>query len=348
MSLTLKELAARLAGELKGPPDLEIHGIAPIDRATPRDITFIAHKRYAPLAEASQAGAFIVSPEWKDLPRPVIVVPHPQLAYAQAAMIFAPPVKRFPGVSPQAYLGQGVELGVDVSIAPLAFIGDGVKLGNGVTIMPGCVLGDEVQIGEGTLLHPNVTILARCVLGQRVIVHSGTVIGSDGFGYVPGGEGHQKIPQLGIVVLEDDVEIGANCTIDRAALGETRLGRGTKLDNLVHLAHNVTVGEHTLLVAQAGVAGSSKLGKGVVLGGQVGVVGHISLGDGVKVGAQSGVTHNLPAGQVFLGSPAWPYTEAIRIYPTIRKLPEIFKRLQQVEKQLAALTAASPKEPQNE
>jgi UDP-3-O-[3-hydroxymyristoyl] glucosamine N-acyltransferase len=345
MSLTLKELAALLAGELKGPPDLEIHGIAPIDRATPRDITFIAHRRYAALAETSQAAAFIVSPQWGHLSRPLIVVPHPQLAYAEAAALFAPPLKRFPGVSPQACLGENVEWGEDVSVAPLVFLGDGVKLGDRVTIMPGCVIGDEVQIGDDTLLHPNVTVLARGVLGRRVIVHSGAVIGSDGFGYVPVGEGHRKIPQLGIVVIEDEVEIGANCTIDRAALGETRLGRGTKLDNLVHLAHNVTVGENSLLVAQAGVAGSSQLGKGVVLGGQVGVVGHIALGDGVKVGAQSGVTHNLPAGQVFLGSPAWPYAEALKIYPTIRKLPEIYRRLQQVERQLAALTALLEKEP---
>ena len=345
MTCTLGELAALVGGELKGPPDLEISGIAPVDRATPRDITFIAQKRYARLAEESRAGAFIVSPEWSHLPRPLIIVPHPYLAYALAAAHLAPPRRRWPGISPQAFLGREVALGEDVSIAPLAFIGDKVKLGDRVTIMAGCVIGDEAQIGANTLLHPNVTVLERCRVGERVIIHSGTVIGSDGFGFVPEGGRHRKIPQLGTVVIEDEVEIGANCAIDRGALGETRIGRGTKIDNLVHLAHNVTVGENSLLVAQVGIAGSVKLGKGVVLGGQVGLVGHIELGDGVKVGAQSGLTRSVPPGQVFMGSPAGPHAETLKIWALTRRLPEIFQRLIKLEQQIEALLVKLEKEP---
>ena len=343
---TLGELAALLGGTLQGPADLVIQGIAAIDRATPRDITFITHKRFARLAAQSQAAAFIVGPDQAQLPRPLIIVAHPYLAYAQVATLFAPPRKPWPGISPQAFLGQEVEMGQDVSIAPLVFIGNGVHLGDRVTIMPGCVLGDQVQIGADSLLYPNVTILERCTLGERVIIHSGTVIGSDGFGFVPGKEGHFKIPQLGLVVIEDDVEIGANCTIDRGALGETRVGRGVKMDNLVHLAHNVQVGEHSFLVAQVGVAGSTTLGKGVALGGQAGLAGHIELGDGVQVAAQAGVTHSLPAGQTVSGSPARPHQETIRMVMVQPKLPEIYKRLKELEKRVAELAANPPEEHQ--
>jgi UDP-3-O-[3-hydroxymyristoyl] glucosamine N-acyltransferase len=345
MEKTLGELALLVGGELKGPADLLIQGLAPIDRAGPRDITFIAKKRFARLAGESRAAAFIVSPEEATLPRPLIVVPNPYLAYAQVAVLFAPPRHRWPGVSSLAYLGREVELGSEVSIAPLAFLGDRVRLGDRVTIMPGCVLGDDVQIGADTLLYPNVTILERCTVGNRVIIHSGTVIGADGFGFVPGPHGHFKIPQLGIAVIEDEVEIGANCTIDRGALGETRIGRGAKIDNLVHLAHNVTVGEYSLLVAQVGVSGSTKLGKGVILGGQVGLVGHIDVGDGAQVGAQAGVTHSLPPGQIVVGSPARRHGDFAKINAVLSKLPEIYQRLKQAEQKLSELAARMEKEP---
>ncbi len=337
MAYTLGELAALLGGELQGPPDLVIRGIAPVDRAGPQEITFIAQKRYLRLAEQSQAAAFIVAREWGNLPRPLIVVPHPYLAYARVAALFAPPPWRWPGVSDRAYLGADLKLGQDVSIAPLVFLGDRVRLGDRVTILPGCVLGEEVVVGAETLLYPNVTIRERCRVGARVIIHSGTVIGADGYGFVPGPEGHVKIPQMGIVVIEDEVEIGANCTIDRAALGETRIGRGVKMDNLVHLAHNVTVGENSLLVAQVGVSGSCKLGKGVALGGQAGLVGHIELGDGVQVAAQSGVTHHVAPGQTVIGSPARPYREFLKLNAHLSRLPEISNRLKALEKKVAAL-----------
>ena len=346
MGYTLGELAALLGGELKGPADLRIESIAALESATDRDITFIAQRRYARLADKSRAAAFIVSPEQAALKRPLIVVPHPYLAYARVAGLFAPPRERWPGISDLAYLGREVELGREVSIAPLAFVGHRVSLGDRVTVMPGCVLGDGVRLGADTLLYPQVTILERCIVGARCIIHSGTVIGSDGFGFVPGQDGHTKIPQLGIVVIEDDVEIGANCAIDRGALGETRVGRGVKIDNLVHLAHNVVVGEHSFLVAQVGVAGSTRLGRHVALGGQVGVVGHIEVGDGAQVGAQAGVTRSLAPGVMVIGSPARPGDEFAKINAYSPKLPEMYRRLKQLEQIVKELSARLEKEPE--
>ena len=339
MTHTLGELAALLEGELQGPADLVIEGIAPIDQATPREITFITQRRFARLVDQSRAAAFIVSPEYAGLARPLIIVDHPYLAYARVAALFAPPVCRWPGVSDLAYLGPDVALGQGVSIAPLVFIGAGVRLGDRVTVMPGCVINDAVTIGADTLIYPNVTIRERCTLGERCIIHSGTVIGSDGFGFVPQATGHVKIPQLGTVVIADDVEIGANCTIDRGALGATRVGRGVKIDNLVHLAHNVEVGDHSFLVAQVGVSGSTKLGQRVTLAGQVGLTGHIELGDGVQVGAQSGVNHSIPAGQTVSGSPARPQREWLRIMGHLPKLPDLSQRLKQLEQEVSRLAA---------
>jgi UDP-3-O-[3-hydroxymyristoyl] glucosamine N-acyltransferase len=339
MTHTLGELAAFLEGELQGPADLIIEGIAPIDQATPREITFITQKRFTRLADQSRAAAFIVAREHAGLARPLIIVAHPYLAYARVAALFAPPVRRWPGVSDLACLGPDVALGEGVSLAPLVFIGAGVRLGDRVTVMPGCVISDEVVIGADTLIYPNVTIRERCTVGERCIIHSGAVIGSDGFGFVPQAEGHVKIPQLGTVVIADDVEIGANCTIDRGALGATRVGRGVKIDNLVHLAHNVEVGEHSFLVAQVGVSGSTKLGKRVTLAGQVGLTGHIELGDGVQVGAQSGVNHSIPAGQTVSGSPARPQREWLRIMGHLPKLPELYQRLKQLENEVRELSA---------
>jgi UDP-3-O-[3-hydroxymyristoyl] glucosamine N-acyltransferase len=347
MTRTLGELAVFLEGELQGPADLIIEGIAPIDQASSREITFISQKRFGRWVDRSQAAAFIVSQEYAQLPRPLIIVPNPYLAYARVATLFAPPLQRWPGISALAFLGQGVGLGREVSIAPLAFVGDGVELGDRVTIMSGCVIGAGVRIGAETLLYPNVTIRERCTVGAQCIIHSGTVIGSDGFGFVPGAAGHVKIPQLGTVVIEDEVEIGANCTIDRGALGATRVGRGVKMDNLVHLAHNVEVGEYSLLVAQVGISGSTKLGKRVILAGQVGVAGHIELGDGVQVGAQSGVNHSVPGGQTVSGSPIRPQREGLQIMGHLPKLPDIYQRLKNLEERVNELSAQQKQEPES-
>jgi UDP-3-O-[3-hydroxymyristoyl] glucosamine N-acyltransferase len=339
MHYTLGELATLLAGELQGPADLPIEGIAAIESATPREITFITQRRFSRLVNQSRAAAFIVSRELAGLARPLIIVDHPHLAYARVAALFAPLAPRWPGISDLACLEPGVTLGREVSIAPFVFIGAGTHLGDGVTIMPGCVIGAGVTIGPDSLIYPNVMIRERCSVGARCIIHSGAVIGADGFGFVPGAAGHVKIPQLGTVIIEDDVEIGANCTIDRGALGPTRVGRGVKMDNLVHLAHNVEVGEHSFLVAQVGVSGSTKLGKGVALGGQAGLAGHIELGDGVQVGAHSGVHRSIPPGQTVSGYPARPQREWLQIMGHLPKLPDFYQRLKRLEQALSELAA---------
>ena len=337
MEKPLGELAALVGGELQGPADLMIRGLAPVDQATPEDLTFIAHPRFLRLGEASQAGAFIVSPRWASLNKPLIVVDNPYLAYAKVAAVFAPARPRWVGVSDRAYLGKDVYLGSDVSVAPLVFLGDGVCLGNRVTLMPGCYVGPETVIGDDSYLAPNVTVLERCRVGARVLIHSGAVIGADGFGFIPTPEGQVKIPQLGTVVIEDDVEIGANVTIDRAALGETRVGRGVKIDNLVQVAHNVTLGDHTVMAAQAGIAGSTKIGQWAALGGQAGLVGHIEVGDRAQIGAQSGVTASVPPDQVLLGTPAWPIKETRRIWASWHTLPELYRKVRKMEQKLSQL-----------
>ena len=339
MGKTLGELAAFLGGELRGPAGLVVRGLAPVDQATPEDLTFIAHPRFARLGETTRAGAVIVAPQGATLDKPLIVVDHPYLAYARVATLFARARPGWTGISGQACLGAGVHLGQDVAVAPLAFVGDGVRLGDRVTVMPGCYIGPETVIGDDTYLAPNVTILERCQVGARVVIHSGAVIGADGFGFVPTPEGQVKIPQLGTVVIEDEVEIGANVTIDRGALGETRVGRGVKIDNLVQVAHNVELGEHTVVAAQAGIAGSTKIGKWVGLGGQVGLTGHIKVGDRTQIGAQAGVTNSVPPDQVLLGTPAWPLKETHRIWASWHTLPELYRRVRKMEQQLAQLTA---------
>ncbi len=338
MEKTLGELAALVGGELRGPADLVIRGLASVDQATGEDITFIAHPRFAHLVEETQAAAVIVAPQWASLDKPLIVVDHPYPAYAQVAAVFFRPWPRWPGVSPLAHVGTEVVLGQDVAIGPFVFVGDGVRLGDRVTVMPGCYLGPETTIGADTYLAPNVTILERCRVGERVIIHSGAVIGADGFGFIPTPQGQMKIPQLGTVVIEDDADIGANVTIDRGALGETRVGKGVKIDNLVQIAHNVTLGEHTVMAAQVGIAGSTKVGKWVALGGQTGVAGHIEVGDRVQVGARGGVTKSVSPGQLLLGSPAWPAKETGRSLACLHTLPNLYRRVKELERQVAELT----------
>jgi UDP-3-O-[3-hydroxymyristoyl] glucosamine N-acyltransferase len=339
MGKTLGELAAFLGGELRGPADLVIRGLASVDQASPEDLTFIAHPRFARLGETTRAAAVIVSPKWATLNKPLIVVDHPYLAYARVAALFAPPRPGWTGISDEAHIGAGVEMGQDVAIAPLVFLGDGVRLGDRVTIMPGCYVGPDTVIGDDTYLSPNVTILERCRVGARVLIHSGAVIGADGFGFIPTANGQMKIPQLGTVVIEDEAEIGANVTIDRGALGETRVGRGVKIDNLVQVAHNVDLGEHTVIAAQAGIAGSTRIGQWVAIGGQVGLAGHITVGDRTQIGAQAGVPNTVPPDQVLLGTPAWPLKETHRIWAGWHTLPELYRRVRKLEQQLANLTA---------
>jgi UDP-3-O-[3-hydroxymyristoyl] glucosamine N-acyltransferase len=341
---TLQELADYVGGVCQGPPDLVITGLAAIEAAGPEDITFVAFPQFAKHIPGSRAGAFIVSPDLQDTPRPLIITPNPYLAYARLAVLFAPPLRRWPGISNRAVIGRHCHLGAEVSIAPGVVLGDNVSLGDRVTLGPGVVVGDGTSIGADAVLHANVTVYPDCTIGARVIIHSGTVIGADGFGFAPDGSKFVKIPQLGTVVIEDDVEIGANCTIDRGALGETRIERGVKIDNLVMIAHNVVVGADSIIVAQVGISGSTRLGRNVMLGGQVGIVGHVEIGDGVRIGAKSGVPHSVPAGLTVSGSPAVPHKDFLRLQALKKRLPDFYERLKALEKQVAALQAAVDKE----
>ena len=337
MEILLGELAQRLGAELRGDTNLRISGVAALEDATETEISFVVSPKYKRLAKQTTAGALIVPPGMEDLERPLLVSPNPYLAFAQALALFKERPRAAPGVSLKAHLGDGVRLGQGVSIHPLAYVGEEAIIGDRVTLHGGAYVAAGVEIGDDTLIHPNVTILDRCIVGKRVIIHSGTVVGSDGFGFAQDGGRHVKIPQAGIVRIDDDVEIGANCAIDRATLGMTWIQRGAKIDNLVQVAHNVVVGEDSIIVAQVGISGSTRIGKGVVLAGQVGVVGHLEIGDGVRVGAQAGVRKSIPAGQEVLGSPAVAYREFVRTSGMISRLPDLRKKVMELEKRLARL-----------
>ncbi len=329
---TLGEIAQLLQGELKGPPDLNIIGLQALAAAGPDEISFAAGSHYKEEVEKSRAGALILPKNWPCTPdRPSILVKDPYLAYALTVTAFLEKPFLALGLSPDAHLGSECEIDRNVSIYPGVFIGDRVHIGLHVTLHPGVYIGNDVYIDDETTLYPNVVVYKGCRLGKRVIVHAGTVVGSDGFGYARRGETHVKIPQIGTVVVEDDVEIGANVTIDRAALGETLIGRGTKIDNLVQVAHNVAIGENSLLAAQVGIAGSTRIGKGVVLGGQVGLTGHIELGDRAMVGGQSGVTRSLPAGELGTGTPAMPHKLWLRVGSLLKRLPEMVKQVRDLK-----------------
>jgi UDP-3-O-[3-hydroxymyristoyl] glucosamine N-acyltransferase len=337
-SYTLEQVAGVIGARLSGDGSLVVTGLAPLAEARPGQLSFFSQSRYRGQARASAATALIVPQDYPAADdRAGLRVDDPYAAYALAAELFQDAEPPASGVHPSASLGRGATLGEDVSVGAHAVLAEGVSLGDGVRVGAGCYLGRDVRVGAGTRLSPRVTLLAGTRVGERCIVQSGTVVGSDGFGYAPTPAGPRRIPQLGGVHIEDEVEIGANCTIDRGSLADTRIGRGTKLDNLVHVAHNVDVGEHVLLVAQVGISGSTRIGDRAVLAGQVGVVGHIEVGAGARVGAQSGVTKPVPAGEEWFGYPARERRRAFRQQALLAKLPEFAARLHDVEARLAAL-----------
>ncbi len=330
----LGDLARSLGGRVVGDEELTISGIAPLDAAGPDDLSFLASPRYREQARASRAGAVLAGPG-ADLPgRTLLVVPDPYRALADALAILHPARRPPEGISPLAVIGAGCQLDDGAAVLPAAVLGGRCRLGARSVVMSGAVLGDDVKVGEETIIHPNATIYDGCTIGSRVIVHAGAVIGSDGFGFARDGERHVKIPQVGSVVVEDDVEIGANVTVDRATLGTTVVGRGTKIDNLVQIGHNVRIGSNSLLVAQSGVSGSTRLGSGVILAGQSGAVGHIEIGDGARVGAKSAVTHDLPAGAYVVGHPAIEAGAWRRAAAIFARLPELRRRLMRLERRL--------------
>ncbi len=336
-SRTLRELADYLGGTVAGDKSKTVTGVASLDDAADHQITFLANPRYAPKVATTGAGAVVLPPGAERHGRNAIHVANPYLAFAKLLTLFHVAPRESKGVMEGALIGQNVIMGSDVTLYPGAVVGDGVKLGDRVTVYPGVVLYEGVTVGNDVTLHANVVVYQGCRIGNRVSIHAGTIIGSDGFGYAPDGDGFYKIPQLGIVVIEDDVEIGANTTIDRAALSATVIGRGTKIDNLVMIAHNCVIGENCTIVAQVGISGSTKLGKRVTLAGQVGVAGHLEIGDNVMVGAKSGIPGNVPAGSMVSGMPAFNHRDWLRSSAVVPKLPELKKTIAEMEKRIKQL-----------
>jgi UDP-3-O-[3-hydroxymyristoyl] glucosamine N-acyltransferase len=337
MEKSLTELAGIVGGAVVGDGSTMIRGVAGIDDACPGDITFIANPKYLKKGETTRASAVICAPDTVLAAKPLIAIKNPYLAYAKIVRVFHPPARQSGCIDERAVIGSRVQIGKDVTIYPFVYVGDDCVIADGVTIYPHCFLGNSVSIGEGTLIYPGVTIRERCIIGKRVIVHPGSVIGSDGFGFAKDGTCYYKIPQVGIVQIDDDVEIGANNTIDRAAMGKTWIQRGVKTDNQVHIAHNVIVGEDTVVVAQVGISGSTRIGKRVTLAGQVGIVGHISIGDDAIVGAKTGVSGDVPAGQIVSGYPHMPHRDWLKSSRTIPKLPEMRMELKKLEDKVQQL-----------
>ncbi|MGB9713013.1 MAG: UDP-3-O-(3-hydroxymyristoyl)glucosamine N-acyltransferase [Dissulfurimicrobium sp.] len=334
-TIKLKDIASAVDGRLVGSGRLEIRGIRSLDLAGPDEISFAVGTYLEEDVRRSSAGALILPEKWPlSIDRPAVLVRDPYLACAIVASLFNKKEFEATGINADARIGTGCSISDNISIHAHAYIGDRVVIGPYVTIYPGVYIGDDAAIGEGCVIYPNVVIYKGCRIGKRVTIHAGAVIGSDGFGYARRGDESVKIPQIGIVVIEDDVEIGANVTIDRATFGETRIGRGTKIDNLVQIGHNVTIGPGAVIVAQVGIAGSARLGSGVMLGGHAGILGHIELGDGVKVGAMSGVAKSVPAGEAVSGIPAIPHKQWLRVMNVLKRLPEMEKEIRRLKEGL--------------
>jgi UDP-3-O-[3-hydroxymyristoyl] glucosamine N-acyltransferase len=335
MKVPLARIAEVVQGQVIGNSDLLIHGVAPFELAGQNHLTVAGNAGFIKKIGECQAAAIIVPRDIRVPGRNLLQTGNPMVAFARAVQFFHPPVKPLAGIHPRAEIGLEFTHGDNLSIGPQVVIGHHVTLGNGVWLHPGVVIGDRVTIGNDVIIHPNVTIQDSTIIGSRVIIHSGTVIGSDGFGFASDGTSYHKIPHTGNVQIDDDVEIGANNAIDRGTFGTTRIGRGVKTDNLVHVAHNVSVGENTVLVAQVGISGSVTIGKNAILAGQAGVAGHLTIGDNATVGPQTGVGKPVPDGQtVSAGIPEMPHRLWLRVVRTIPKLPDISKRLRGLEKQM--------------
>jgi UDP-3-O-[3-hydroxymyristoyl] glucosamine N-acyltransferase len=344
--VTLSDLAKRLDCRLEGDGALDITGVAGLEQAKPGDLTFYSNPKYGAALRATRASAVIAG---DDAPAPACAVlrsPHPYLAFAKAVEILAPPERPAPGVHPLASIGAGVTLGEQVSIGPFVAIADGASIGARTIVYPHVAIGRGTIVGDDCVIHARVSIRERVVIGRRVILQDGAVVGSDGYGFARRPDGtHHKIPQTGGVVIEDDVEIGANSTIDRPAVGETRIAAGTKVDNLVQIAHGVHVGRNVLLAAQVGIAGSTVVEDDVTMGGQVGVVGHVTIGRGAVVAAQSGVPNSLDAGTFVTGYPAIPNREWLKASTVFKKLPELRKTVADLERRIEELEAALARRP---
>ena len=341
-SYPLAEIAKWVGGVVRGNASTRISGVAGVDEADSASIVWLADEKYAPQIKNSKAGAVVVPTHFGATPMPAILCDDPSLAISTILEKFAPPVPRpVTGVHPLALVAPSAKLGREVAVGPFVVVGDDAVIGDRTVLHAHVFVGPEVRVGSDCEFWPGVVIRERCRLGNRVIIHPNCTIGADGFGYQYVGGRHVKIPQIGTVEIEDDVEIGANSTIDRAKFGATRIGRGTKIDNLVQVAHNVRVGPNCIIVAQCGIAGSTRLGQGVVLGGKAGLRDHITLGDGAQAAGCACISKDVPAGKTMIGNPAVEHEQFIRERAKVRRLPEMAEQLRALIKRVEQLEATT-------
>ena len=346
MGKTLSEIAAFLQAAVVGDGAVEIRDIKGLDEAGEGDLTFLANPKYRKKIATTAASAILVSAPVEGTGKNFIVVKDPYAALARLLALFYPEERDFQGVSPAAFIGPGALVAEGATVYPGVYVGEGARVGRGTVLYPGVYVGHGASVGEDCTLYPNVTVYRRCLIGSRVILHAGVVVGSDGFGFANPGIENRKVPQVGIVQIDDDVEIQANTTIDRGTLGKTWIQRGAKIDNLVQIAHNVVIGENSIVVAQVGISGSTRLGKRVIIGGQAGLVGHIQIGDNVMIAARAGVNKDIPASRIMSGTPAIPHTDWLRLSAHIQRLPEMHKTVLELKKKIEELEKnANPENP---
>lgn len=337
MGKTLSEIAAYLQASVVGDGAVEIRDIKGLDEAGEGDLTFLANAKYRKKIATTAASAILVSAPVEGTGKNFIVVKDPYAALARLLALFYPEERDFQGVSPAAFIGPGAAVADGATVYPGVYVGAGARVGRGTVLYPGVYVGHGASVGEDCILYPNVTVYRRCLIGSRVILHAGVVVGSDGFGFANPGIENRKVPQVGIVQIDDDVEIQANTTIDRGTLGKTWIQRGVKIDNLVQIAHNVVIGENSIVVAQVGISGSTRLGKRVIIGGQAGLVGHIHVGDNVMIAARAGINKDIPPSRIMSGAPAIPHAEWLRLNAHILRLPEMHKTVQELRKKIEEL-----------
>lgn len=339
MEKSLADLASIVEGRFAGNGRCRIKRVAPFEAAGPEAITLARNRKYQKRIDETRAGAIIVPADFDCCGLNLLKVDNPYAAFARIMALFHPPCRPAAGIHPTVIKGEGCRFGLDVAIAPRVVIGRNATIGARAAIHPGTVIGDNVTMGDDVCIHPNVAIAGGCRIGSRVTIQAGSVIGSDGFGYAPDGDRYYKIPHTGYVRIDDDVEIGANNAIDRGTFGCTHIQHGVKTDNLVHIAHNVVIGPHSILVAQVGISGSATLGRHVVLAGQVGVTGHLHIGDYVMAGGKTGISKSVPDGQVISGAPEMPHKLWLKVQRIIPRLPELRKKVKMLEKRLKRLEA---------
>ncbi|HOC58093.1 MAG TPA: UDP-3-O-(3-hydroxymyristoyl)glucosamine N-acyltransferase [Verrucomicrobiota bacterium] len=342
MAYTVADVAKLTGGEVLGDGTLVLKGFSPADRAQPGDLTFAENENYFARAEQSAASVILVDGPYTSRRKTLIRVPHARIAFAKVLPLFFPEASHAPGIHPTALVPASAQVDATAHVGPYCVLGEKVRIGPRTVLQGLDHVGADCLIGADVNVFPNVTLYPRTEVGNRVRIHAGVVVGSDGFGYVFDNGTHRKVPQIGNVVICDDVELGANATVDRGALGPTIIGKGTKVDNLVQIAHNVTLGEHCIIVAQVGIAGSTKVGNYVVLGGQAGLSGHLKIGNRVSVAAQSGVMHNIPDGEKWIWTPAQPDRQAKRQMIALQQLPELLRRVKELEKLLGQKAEPAP------